>query len=93
MKTVREIKSAIISSDLSNDDLNELVMAIRFARSQLVKEVKGSIKVGSTVQYNGRNGLTRGTVVKIARKFATVRVGLTSWRVPMNMLSLPEETV
>lgn len=86
MKTVREIKSAIISSDLSNNDLNELIMAIKFARSQLLKEVKGSIKVGSTVQYNGRNGLTRGTVVKIARKFATVNVGLTSWRVPMNML-------
>lgn len=86
MKTVREIKSAIISSDLSNDDLNELIMAIKFARSQLLKEVKGSIKVGGTVQYNGRNGLTRGTVVKIARKFATVNVGLTSWRVPMNML-------
>lgn len=86
MKTVREIKSAIISSDLSNNDLNELIMAIKFARSQLLKEVKGSIKVGGTVQYNGRNGLTRGTVVKIARKFATVNVGLTSWRVPMNML-------
>lgn len=86
MKTVREIKSAIISSDLSNNDLNELIMAIKFARSQLLKEVKGSIKVGSTVQYNGRNGLTRGTVVKIARKFATVNVGLISWRVPMNML-------
>lgn len=86
MNTVREIKSAILSTNLTNDDLNELVMAIRFARSQLVKEVKGSIKVGGTVQYNGRNGLTRGTVVKIARKFATVNVGLTSWRVPMNML-------
>lgn len=86
MKTVREIKSAIISSDLTNGDLNELIMAIKFARSQLLKEVKGSLRVGGIVQYNGRNGLTRGTLVKIARKFATVQVGLTSWRVPMNML-------
>lgn len=86
MKTVREIKSAIISSDLSNDDLNELVMAIRFARTQLVKEVKNTLRVGATVQYNGRNGLTQGRLVKIARTFATVQVGQTSWRVPMNML-------
>lgn len=86
MKTVREIKSAIISSDLTNDDLNELIMAIKFARSQLVKEVKNTIRVGATVQYNGRNGLTRGTLEKIARKFATVKVGTAMWRVPMNML-------
>lgn len=86
MKTVREIKSAIISSDLSNDDLNELVMAIRFARSQLVKEVKRSLRVGDTVKFNGRNGVTQGTLEKVAIKFATVKVGYTSWRVPMNML-------
>ena len=86
MKTVREIKSAIISSDLTNDDLNELVMAIRFARSQLVKEVKRSLRVGDTVKFTGRNGVTQGTLEKVAIKFATVQVGLTSWRVPMNML-------
>jgi hypothetical protein len=86
MKTVREIKSAIVSSDLTNDDLNELVMAIRFARSQLVKEVKRSLRVGDTVQFNGRNGVTQGVLTKVAIKFATVKVGYTNWRVPMNML-------
>ena len=86
MKTVREIKSAIVSSDLTNDDLNELVMAIRFARSQLVKEVKRSLRVGDTVKFTGRNGVTQGTLEKVAIKFATVKVGYMSWRVPMNML-------
>lgn len=86
MKTVREIKSAIISSDLTNDDLNELVMAIRFARSQLVKEVKRSLRVGDTVKFTGRNGVTQGTLEKVAIKFATVKVGFTNWRVPVNML-------
>ena len=86
MKTVRQIKSAIISSNLSNDDLNELVMAIRFARSQLVKEVKRSLRVGDTVKFTGRNGVTQGTLEKVAIKFATVKVGFTNWRVPVNML-------
>lgn len=86
MKTVREIKSAIVSSDLTNDDLNELVMAIRFARSQLVKEVKRSLRVGDTVKFTGRNGVTQGTLEKVAIKFATVKVGFTNWRVPVNML-------
>lgn len=86
MNTVREIKSAIISSDLTNDDLNELYMAMKFARSQLLKKVKGSLNVGCAVQYNGRNGHTQGTLVKIARKYATVKTGNGMWRVPMNML-------
>jgi hypothetical protein len=86
MNTVRQIKSAIISSNLSNDDLNELVMAIRFARSQLVKEVKRSLRVGDTVKFTGRNGVTQGTLEKVAIKFATVKVGFTNWRVPVNML-------
>lgn len=86
MNTVRQIKSAIISSNLSNDDLNELVMAIRFARSQLVKEVKRSLRIGDTVKFTGRNGVTQGTLEKVAIKFATVKVGFTNWRVPVNML-------
>ena len=86
MNTVRQIKSAIISSNLTNADLNELVMAIKLVRSQLVNEVKSTLRVGATVQYTGRNGLTRGTLEKVARKFAVVKVGPTSWRVPMNML-------
>jgi len=86
MNTVRQIKTAIISSNLSNDDLNELVMAIRFARSQLVKEVKRSLRVGDTVKFTGRNGVTQGTLEKVAIKFATVKVGFTNWRVPVNML-------
>ena len=86
MNTVRQIKSAIISSNLSNDDLNELALALRFARSQLVKEVKRSLRVGDTVKFTGRNGVTQGTLEKVAIKFATVKVGFTNWRVPVNML-------
>lgn len=86
MNTVREIKTAILSTNLTNDDLNELAMAIKFARSQLTKEVRRSLRVGDTVQYTGRHGVTQGTLEKIAIKFATVKVGSTRWRVPMNML-------
>lgn len=86
MNTVRQIKSAIISSNLSNDDLNELALALRFARSQLVKEVKRSLRIGDTVKFNGRDGVTYGVLTKVAIKFATVKVGYTNWRVPMNML-------
>jgi ABC-type Mn2+/Zn2+ transport system ATPase subunit len=93
MNTVREIKTAILSTNLTNDEINELSMALRFARGQLSKQVKRSLRVGSTVQFTGRNGLTQGTLTKVAIKFATVKVGMINWRVPMNMLTLAEETV
>jgi hypothetical protein len=86
MNTVREIKSAIMSTNLTNDEINELAMALRFARSQLGKQVKRSLRVGQQVQFNGRAGLTVGKLTKVAIKFATVQVGYTNWRVPMNML-------
>jgi len=86
MNTVREIKTAILSTNLTNDEINELSMALRFARGQLSKQVKRSLRVGSTVQFTGRAGLTQGTITKVAIKFATVKVGMTNWRVPMNML-------
>jgi hypothetical protein len=93
MKTVREIKSAILSTNLTNDDLNELAMALRFARSQLSKQVKRNLRIGDQVQFNGRAGLSVGKLTKIAIKFATVQVGYTNWRVPMNMLTPVEDTV
>jgi hypothetical protein len=86
MNTAREIKTAILSTNLTNDEINELSMALRFARGQLSKQVKRSLRVGQQVQFTGRAGLTVGTLEKVAIKFATVKVGYTNWRVPMNML-------
>jgi hypothetical protein len=86
MNTVRQIKSAIISSNLSNDDLNDIVQAITYARAQLRNQVKRSLTVGNTVKFNGRNGVQIGTLTKVAIKFATVRTNQGNWRVPLNML-------
>jgi hypothetical protein len=86
MNTVREIRSAIINSNLSNGDLNDLIQAITFARAQIRNQVKRTMTVGSRVQFNGRNGLVVGTLKKVAIKFATVETNMGNWRVPLNML-------
>lgn len=86
MNTVREIRSAIINSNLSNSDLNDLNQAITFARAQIRNQVKRTVTVGNKVQFSGRNGLVVGTLKKVAIKFATVETSAGNWRVPLNML-------
>jgi hypothetical protein len=90
---VRDIKFAIMSSNLSSNDLNEISMVIKFARSQLAKQVKQTLRIGQQVRFNGRNGPTVGTLTKIALKFGTVRVGQVNWKVPLSMLELSEALV
>lgn len=89
MVTIQQINSAIMFGDLSNDQLNSIVSAIKYRRSQLTKETKRQLQVGSLVKFtSSRTGqVINGTVEKIAIKYITVkdpRRGL--WKVPANML-------
>jgi hypothetical protein len=82
----KEICSAIISSNLSNDDINDIAKAVNYARAQLRNQVKRSLIVGDTVKFNGQRGVYVGTLTKVAIKFATVKTTQGIWRVPLNML-------
>ena len=43
--------------------------------------------LGDKVKFVNRRGQTEvGSVVKIAKKYVSVKVGMTQWRVPANML-------
>jgi hypothetical protein len=86
MNSVKEIRSAIINSNLTNDDINDLAQAINYARAQLRTQVKRSLIVGDTVSFKDRHGVYVGTLTKVAIKFATVKTDKGNWRVPMNML-------
>lgn len=81
-----QIKSALLAGAFSNQELDGIVMALKFARAQLGKQVRRSLKVGEQVKFSGRNGVSVGVLTKVAIKYATVKVGTALWRVPMNML-------
>lgn len=84
------IRSAIVSGDFSNDQLDDLARAIKFARSQLAARVKRQVGFGSTVQFTStRSGqVLTGTVEKMAQKYATVMTNQGRWKVPANMLTV-----
>lgn len=88
--TLQEINRSIISGTFSNEDLNSIGDAIKFARSQIATKNKFILVKGSSVKFtNSRSGQTvNGTVEKVNRKFIIVKSGLTNWRVPANMLSV-----
>ena len=88
MATIQEINQSIMFGNLSNEQLDSIIMAIKFARGQLVQKNKFTLVKGTRVKFtNSRTGQSVvGEVTEVKRKFIHVRSGMTNWRVPANML-------
>ena len=90
-----QIKTAIISGNFSNEQLNNIVDAVKYARSRLTQQIKFTLRVGDNVNFTstktGRN--VTGHVTKVAIKYVTVRTVDGLWKVPANMLSKVEDEV
>jgi len=88
---IKEINSAIMHGDVTNEELNSIVDAVRFARAQLVIRNKRALVVGSRVKFIGtKAGTVFGVVRKINRKLIIVDdpSNFRSWKVPANMLEI-----
>lgn len=85
---IKDINAAIVSGVFTNDDLNSIADALRYARAQLAKQTRRSLMLGDTVKFtSSRNGVTyTGTVNKIKQKFVLVRTNSGLFNVPANML-------
>jgi len=93
MRTIQEINSAIMFSDLTNTELSSIIDAVKWRRATLAKLTKASLAVGDNVNFTStKTGMNvTGVVVKIAIKYVTVKTIQGLWRVPANMLTLVEE--
>lgn len=85
---IKDVNSAIISGIYTNDDLNSIVDAIKYARAQLTKQNKRAFQLGDRVKFtSNRNGLTyTGTVRKVKIKYILVNTPGGLFNVPANML-------
>jgi hypothetical protein len=91
ISTVSQVNAAILAGNFTNEQLNSIADAIKFARSQIANQVKFTLVKGSQVKFTStRTGQTvLGTVEKVNRKFIIVRENgkaFGNWRVPANML-------
>jgi len=90
--TIQEINTSIMFSGLTNEQLNSVLAAVKYARAQLGQQVKRTLSRGDTVKFtSSKHGcVVTGTVEKVAIKFVTVRTtsgpAMGLWRVPANML-------
>jgi hypothetical protein len=86
---IKEITHEIMFGGLSNQDLESVVSAVQFARSQLSKNTKRSLSVGNTVTFRSpRLGSHTGRVEKIAIKYITIRTPQGLYKVPANMVEV-----
>lgn len=85
---VKDINSAIMFGNLTNDELSSVIDAVKFARTQLTKQNRRSFMLGDTVKFtSNRNGMTYvGTVRKIKIKYILVNTPGGLFNVPANML-------
>jgi len=90
---IKQVNSAIMFGNWSDVELTSMIDAVRWNRTRLQKQIKQTLKVGDTVEWNSvKRGVTgRGTVTKIAIKYVTVREGTMLWKVPANMLTRVEQ--
>jgi len=88
---IKQVNTAIMQGDFTNEELNSIGDAIRFARAQLVVRNKSVLTIGSNVKFtSSTRGTISGVVKKINRKFIIVdQPGqFRSWRVPASMLEV-----
>ena len=91
--TIQQVNEAIMFGNFTNEQLNSIVAALKYARAQLAKQNKRGLVVGETVKFtSNRNGVTySGTVDKVKQKFVLVRTTNSQlFNVPANMLEFTE---
>lgn len=88
MITASDIRSALISGQFENADLDIIVEALKYARTQLTRRNVRAFMKGDLVKFTSkRDGRTyQGTVEKVAVKYINVRTTVGVYRVPGNML-------
>lgn len=85
---IKQINSAIMFGNLTNDELNSIIDAVKFRRASMQRQARYTLTVGSTVAFTSTKTGQRvqGSITKVAQKYATVSTDRGLWKVPMNML-------
>ena len=87
MATIQQVNEAIMFGNFSNDQLNSIVSALKYARAQMSKQKARSFTAGDQVRFTARGNTFFGTIERVKLKNAFVKVGSASrFNVPLNML-------
>lgn len=86
--SVQTINAEILQSNFSNDELNSILDAVKFARSRIIQKNIFTLRAGANVKFtSSKTGMmVTGKVSKVGRKYVQVTTPQGLWRVPANML-------
>lgn len=90
--SIQDVNSAIMFGSFTNEQLDSILGAVKYRRSQMARDTKRALMLGDVVKFtHPRTGRThQGNVVKINIKNIKVRENNTTWNVPANMLTVAE---
>ena len=74
-------------SKMSLEDVKMISERLNMQRTFIGKQTIRTLMKGDRVSFNGRRGLTEGTVLKVNIKNVVVDTGATRWNVPASMLT------
>jgi ribosomal protein L35AE/L33A len=83
-------RSVELIYQMDNNELNQVIEAIKLKRTHLARQASRSLMVGDTVTFDAKmRGQVTGQVVKVNRKTVQVRCNRTQglWKVTASMLT------
>jgi len=84
--TEMETINALVSK-MSLEDVKMVSERLNMQRTFIGKQTIRTLMKGDRVSFNGRRGLTEGTVLKVNIKNVVVDTCTTRWNVPASMLT------
>ena len=86
----KEIVSTLMSGTLTNDDIEQVAQALRYARAQVGKSIKRQLSPGVSVKFYHpkQNFYVAGTVNRIKQKYVLVDTPQGRYNVPANLLEM-----
>lgn len=84
----KQIVSELMSGNLTNDELEQIAQALKYARSQVGNQIKRQLRPGVTVKFYHpkQNFYIAGTVNRIKQKYVLVDTPQGRYNVPANLL-------
>ena len=86
--SVNHIVTELMSGTLTNDDIEQVTQALKYARAQVGREVKRQLAPGASVKFYHpkQNFCIAGTVNRIKQKYVLVDTPQGRYNVPANLL-------
>lgn len=85
---VNEIVTELMSGTLTNEDIEKVAQALKYARAQVGKTIKRQLTPGVSVKFYHpkQNFYIAGTVNRIKQKYVLVDTPQGRYNVPANLL-------